>query len=85
MAPRILVYSHLDEPLFELDPSRLSGLKMVEEVNGEHSLTVATSQALEKGQRLIYADGRGKVREFVVVGGTSTDAAGESPHTYYGV
>ena len=83
MAPRLLVYSHLDEPLFEIDPSRLVSLIMVEEVNGEHSLTIGTFQELEKEQRIIYADSNQKVREFVVLGDTSTDEQGTAPHSYY--
>lgn len=81
MTPRILVYSHLDEPLFELDPSKLFGLKMVEKVNGEHSLTITTEQELEKGQRIFYHDGE-KLREFVVVGDTATRQDWFS-HEYY--
>ena len=38
--PRFLVYSHLDVPLFELDPEQIVSAKMVEEINGEHSLTI---------------------------------------------
>lgn len=66
--PRFLVYSHLDEPLFELDPQQIVSAKMVEEINGEHSLTIQTFQTLEKQQRIINEDEMGKVREWVVTG-----------------
>lgn len=79
---RLLVYSHLDEPLFELDPTQVISLSMVEKVNGEHSLTIQTTQELEKGQRVFHYDGE-KVREFVVLGDTQTRLEGLPNHTYY--
>ena len=79
--PRILVYDHLDQPLFELDPNKVYGLKMVEKVNDEHSLTITTSHELEKGQRIFYHDGE-KLREFVVLGDVASHADGFS-HEYY--
>ncbi len=75
--PRILVYDHLDQPLFELDPNKVYGLKMVEKVNDEHSLTITTSHELEKGQRIFYHDGE-KIREFVVLGDVASHADGFS-------
>lgn len=82
MVPRVLVYNHLDEPLFELDPTKLIGLTTVEKVNGEHSMTITTMQELSKGQRVFYMDVDGKVREFVVLGDTASHADGGA-HTYY--
>lgn len=79
--PRILVYDHLDQPLFELDPNKVYGLKMVEKVNDEHSLTITTSHELEKGQRIFYHDGE-KLREFVVLGDVASHADGFQ-HEYY--
>lgn len=79
---RLLVYSHLDEPLFELDPTQVIASSMVEKVNGEHSLTIQTTQELEKGQRIFHYDGE-KVREFVVLGDTQTRLEGLPNHTYY--
>lgn len=66
--PRFLVYSHLDVPLFELDPMQLVSARMVEEINGEHSLTLQTFETLEKQQRIIMRDEMGKIREWVVTG-----------------
>lgn len=82
MVPRLLVYDHLDQPLFEIDPEKVYGLTMVEKVNGEHSLTITTSQELEKGQRIFYADDSGKVREFVVTGDSASHDSGFK-HVYY--
>lgn len=81
MAPRVLVYDHLDHPLFELDPSRLIGLKMVEKVNADHTLTITTTQELEKGQR-IFISVEGKVREYVVTGDNASHTDGFT-HEYY--
>lgn len=81
MVPRILIYDHLDQPLFEIDPQQLYALKMVEKVNGEHSLTITTSQELEKGQR-VFTSVDGRVREFVVTGDTATRSDGFQ-HEYY--
>ena len=66
--PRFLVYDHLDTPLFEIDPLQIVSARMVEEINGEHSLTIKTFQELEKQQRVIMQDETGKVREWVVTG-----------------
>lgn len=66
--PRILIYDHLDNPLFELDPTQLHSAQMVEEINGEHSLTLVTTEVLEKQQRVLMQDETNKVREWVVTG-----------------
>lgn len=81
MTPRILVYDHLDKPLFELDPNRVYSLKMVEKVNGEHSLSITTTHELEKGDRIFYHDGE-KLREFVVLGDVASHSDGFT-HEYY--
>lgn len=84
MVPRVLVFSHDDLPLFELDPNRLIGLKRVEMVNGEHSLTISTLQELEKGQRIFIEDATGKLREWVVTGESATRyEGGVVQHDYY--
>lgn len=82
MLPRMLVYDHLDSPLFEIDPTMLIGAVMSEEVNGEHSLSIETRQELAKGQRIFCNDG-GKVKEFVVLGDTSTSEQDGAPHVYH--
>lgn len=70
--PRFLVYSHLDIPIFEVDERQLFSATMVEEINGEHSLTLQTTQGFQKQQRIIMRDETGKVREWVVVGITES-------------
>lgn len=80
-APRVLVYSHEDEPLFELDPTMLRGLVLKENINGEHSLSVETEQELEKEQRVFIIDG-GRWKEFVVTG-SEESRDGAAARTYY--
>lgn len=65
---RIVVYSAQDEFLFELSPKDVLKAVMVEEINAEHSLTLALTRSLEKEQRLLTQDKTGKWREFVVTG-----------------
>lgn len=79
--PRVLVYSHEDEPLFELDPQKLRGLVLNESINGEHSLTIDTEQELEKEQRVIVEHG-GRWKEFVVTGSEERDAE-DGGRSYY--
>lgn len=79
--PRVLVYSHEDEPLFELDPQQLRGLVLNESINGEHSLTIDTEQELEKEQRVIVEHG-GRWKEFVVTGSEERDAE-DGGRSYY--
>lgn len=82
--PRLLVYDHMDNPLFELDPTQLFSARMVEEINGEHSLTISTTQLLEKQQRVIMRDETSKVREWVVIGVDENHADMDVPlNTYY--
>lgn len=84
MMPRVLVYSHEDVPLFELDPGMIIGLLRHEEVNGEHSLKITTLQELEKGQRIFIDDATSKLREWVVLGETASRLEGAAvQHEYY--
>lgn len=67
MTPRIIVADHEGALLFELAPDEVTSLVMTEEVNGEHSLEIGTTAALEKEHRILLRDGTGKWREFVVM------------------
>lgn len=62
----------------ELSPSDILEMTRVEEINGEHSLTVRTLAVLSKGQRLLVKDDDGRFREWVVTGEDTSHAAGES-------
>ena len=81
---RILVYDRLGTPKGELSPNDVLQATMREEVNGEHSLEILTTQVLEKGQRLVCQDAMGTWREFAVSGVDAEHAAGSTVvGTYY--
>lgn len=85
-APRVMVYSNQDAPLFELDPAHIHEMRAIEAINGEHSLTVTTTQKLDKNQRLLVEDGTGKWREYVVEGVDEEHQGGRRLiGTYYAV
>lgn len=65
---RIMVFDRLDAYRFDIDPEQTCELRSVEEVNGEHSLTVTTKQRLEKTDRILAKDGMGHWHEWVVTG-----------------
>ena len=53
-------------PLGDLDMSSVRSMVMVEEINGEHSLSIETTRILKVGTRLLNVDDLGKWREWVV-------------------
>lgn len=66
--PRIIVCNRLDQYLFDLDPDLLREAPYVEEINGENSLTLVTTQRMEKSDRILTRDAMGTWREYVVTG-----------------
>lgn len=68
MQTRFIVTDHEDNPLFELDNSKVIEAVRTEVINGEHSLNIQTLERLEKEQRIVTVDETGTVREYVVVG-----------------
>ena len=82
--PRVILTAHDGTPLGDLDPTRLAGLRVISEVNGEHYMEVTTTQALAKGDRLLWRDGMGYWHEFVVESDEAThDATGAPVHLYW--
>lgn len=75
--PRVLVYDRLDQYLCDIDPQQVLEMPYTEEVNGEHSLTIRTTQKLEKTNRLLLKDGTGEWHEYVVLGIDDTHAESE--------
>ena len=65
---RVMVFNRLDAYRFDLDPAQTSELSCKEEINGEHSLTITTTQPLEKTDRIVAMDGTGRWQEWVVCG-----------------
>lgn len=65
---RVMVFNRLDAYRFDLDPAQTRELSCREEINGEHSLTITTTQPLEKTDRIVAMDGTGRWQEWVVCG-----------------
>ena len=82
-APRVIVTSHDGAVVGDLDPARLVDMVVVDEVNGERSLTVTTTQELSKGDRLLWRDGMLRWREYVVEADEAEHSAGEATHAYF--
>ena len=81
---RIMVYNRFDSPLFELSESDVLELTRLEQVNGEHALTVTTTRQLEQGWRILLQDDRSIWREYVVFGVDALHESGDRPiGTYY--
>lgn len=75
--PRVLVYDRLDQYLCDIDPQQVLEMPYTEAINGEHSLTIRTTQKLEKTNRLLLQDGTGEWHEYVVLGIDDTHAESE--------
>ena len=65
---RISVTDRNSLKLRELQPNEVISLVRHDEINGEHSLSITTTQELIVGQRIIYNDATGKWREYVIYG-----------------
>lgn len=78
---RLIRYGNLGAPLGEVSPNDVMALIRRESINGEHSLEITTTQVLGKNERIVYKDGRGVWREYVVTG---IDELHESGRTVLG-
>lgn len=83
---RVLLYSPQDAFLGELAPADVFARTRIEEVNGEHSLSITTTRVLAKETRVLTCDATGAWREYVVVGEDAEHAGGRRAiGTYYAV
>lgn len=82
---RIIVHDHTDAYLFEIDPRQVLSLQYTDELNGENSLTISTTQELQKTDRILVRDSMGDWHEYVVLGIESThkDGGGTIINKYY--
>lgn len=81
---RIIVSDHAESFKFEIDPAQILDARVIEEVNGEHSLSIETLQALEKSDRLLLQDAMGHWHEYVVLGIEAEHTeGGVVAHSYY--
>ena len=64
---RILLFNRNGRPLGDLVPrDLLSPPRMVDELNGEHTITIETRRRLEPETRLLWRDGMGTWHEWVI-------------------
>lgn len=63
---RVILYDHNGDFACELSPNDVFGRVRVEEINGEHELTLITTRVLTEGTRVLTQDGTGKLREYVI-------------------
>ena len=81
---RFIRYDNLGNVVGEISQNDIMTLVRREQINGEHSLEITTFQVLNKNERVLYQDGRGIWREYVVVGIDEEHASGKRViGTYY--
>lgn len=80
---RVLVFDRFDAQVCELAENDVFELTRHEVVNGEHELSITTTQVLEKGWRVVMQDDRGYWHEWVVSGIDDTHANGSRPYGSY--
>lgn len=80
---RIMVFNRLDAYVCDLDPARILELRSVEEINGEHALTIVTTHQLEKTNRIVLNDGMGIWHEYVITGIVDTHETDQGIVTEY--
>ena len=80
---RVIVLDRLDGFKLELAENDVFELKRTEQVNGEHSLAVTTTQVLEQGDRILMEDDRGRWREWAVYGVDEAHQSGNRPFGSY--
>lgn len=80
---RIMVFDRLDAYVCDLNPERILDLVSVEEINGEHALTITTTHQLEKTNRIVLNDGMGVWHEYVVAGIVDTHETMQGVVTEY--
>lgn len=82
--PRIIVTAHDGTAKGDLDPTKLIDLVVVDEVNGERSMTVTTTEELSKGDRLLWRDGTLTWREYAIEADDAEHAGpGDAIHAYW--
>lgn len=75
---RLSVFDHADNFLFDLSPEDVFECKRIDEINGEHALSITTTTPLDQSQRIVTKDATGRWREYVVSGVDETHSNGRS-------
>lgn len=65
---RVMVFDRTDAYRCDIDPDQIMAMDYEDALNGVHSLTITTTQELEKTDRLLVRDGMGIWHEYVVLG-----------------
>lgn len=79
-----MVLDHTESFLCEIDPTQVMDMVSTEEINGAHTLSITTLQALEKTNRLLVQDSMGTWHEYVVLGmDEDHEDGGVVVHEYY--
>ena len=79
----VLIYDRFDAQVCELSENDVFELTRHEIVNGEHELSITTTQVLEKGYRVLMEDDRGYWHEWCVSGIDELHANGSRPYGSY--
>ena len=81
---RMMLYDRLGNPLGELAEADVFEAVLREEINGEHSLTIETTDELAEGDRIVWRDGMLLWHEHVVTGQVSErNVGGVVVHSYW--
>lgn len=82
--PRLMLFDHEDTFIRDLDPDSVWRAYTIYEVNGEHSLTIETTDELAEGDRIVWRDGMLLWHEHVVTGQVSErNVGGVVVHSYW--
>lgn len=79
---RLLVFTHAGQLVGEV--ADIIELTRIEEINGEHSLTLVTREDYEKQQRMLFRDSQNVWHEYVIIGIDHTHAD-TNLKTYYAI
>lgn len=83
---RVIVNDRFDGFKFELAEADVFEMVRTERVNGEHSLSITTTQVMEQGDRILMEDDLGYWHEWVVFGVDEAHQSGDRPiGSYYSV
>lgn len=75
---RVMLFDNLGGHIGEIAHNDVLSMERRDEINGEHSLTITTTQVLTQGTRILYQDDRSVWREYVVVGVDEQHSSGKT-------
>jgi hypothetical protein len=73
-----MLFDNLGGHIGEIAHNDVLSMERRDEINGEHSLTITTTQVLTQGTRILYQDDRSVWREYVVVGVDEQHSSGKT-------